>query len=102
MITDVKERQFETAGDMPFNNLQRFDSELSVPQPDKYYGARPDQIDERVRNDLDQGIIPSTSKQHPAGPNSFLEGKGASGRPDVAQRQAMYDGAVGARAMLHL
>lgn len=102
MITGVKDRQFETAGDIPFNNLQRFDPELSVPKPDKYYGARPDQIDERVRNDLDQYIVPSTSKQRPAAPNFFLEGKGASGRPDVAQRQASYDGAVGARAMWQL
>lgn len=31
-----------------------------------------------------------------------MEGKGPEGRAAVAQRQAMFDGAVGARAMHHL
>lgn len=82
--------------------MQKFDPELSVPKPDKYYGARTSQIDERVRGDVDKYIIASKSKHRPAAPNFFLEGKGASRGPDVAQRQAMYDGAVGAQAMLQL
>lgn len=59
MITGVKDRHFETTGDIPFSNLQRFDSELSVPKPDKYFGSGPDQIAERVRKDLEQYMIPS-------------------------------------------
>lgn len=101
-ITGVKDREYETMGETLFNNLAKFDPELSVPKPDKYYGARTSQIDERVRNDLDEYVVPSTSKHRPTAPNYFFEGKGATGRPDVAQRQAMYDGAVGARAMLQL
>lgn len=32
-------------------------------------------------------------------PNFFLKGKSTQGRADVAKRQAIYDGAVGARAI---
>lgn len=102
MITGVKDRQFETTGSIPFNNLQRFDPELSVPKPDKYYSARPGQIDERVRNDRDYYIVHSSRSHRPAAADFFLEDKGASDRPDVAQRQAMYDAAFGEQRMLQL
>jgi hypothetical protein len=101
-ITGSGDKQFETSGDLPFNRLLKFDSELSAPKPDKYYGARPEQINARVRRDLDEFIIPSNRTDLPAAPNFFLEGKSASGRFDVAERQAMYDGAVGARGILQL
>lgn len=45
-------------------------------------------------------IIPSKADtSRPAVPNFFLEGKSSQVRADVARRQAMYDGAVGAGAM---
>ena len=46
--------------------------------------------------------MPSSRQSLPAAPNFLVEGKSASGRPDVAQRQAMYDGAVGARGVHQL
>ncbi|KAF2158771.1 hypothetical protein M409DRAFT_30729 [Zasmidium cellare ATCC 36951] len=101
-ITGLKDKQFYSAGTMPFYRLAKLDPELSAPNPDKYYGARPKQIHERVRDDLDQYIIPSNATSRPAAPNFFLEGKGASGKPDVAHRQAMYDGWAGARGMFKL
>ncbi|KAF2214175.1 hypothetical protein CERZMDRAFT_83547 [Cercospora zeae-maydis SCOH1-5] len=76
--------------------------ERSAPKPDIYYGAKPSQLDRRVRRDLAGYIVPSGRSDLPAAPNFFLEGKSAAGRADVAQNQAMYDGAVGARAMLQL
>ena len=101
-ITGSKDRQFETGGDVKFNNVAKFDPNITVLQPDGYYGAKPAQIDLRVRTDLDEHITPSTSKHLPIAPNFFREDKSAKGRADVAQNQAMHDGAVGARGMLHL
>lgn len=34
-------------------------------------------------------------------PNFSTEGEGSKGRTDVVKRRACYDGAIGARAMLH-
>ena len=101
-ITGSKDRQFETSGDVKFNNLAKFDPDITTLQPDGYDGAKPAQIDLRVRADLDEYIIPCTSKHLPVAPNFFREDKSAKGRADVAQHQAMHDGAVGARGMLHL
>ena len=88
--------------DLPFNNLKPFDKDLSDPKPDVHYGAPPSAIDRRVRSDLGQYIIPTTTTSRPAAPNFFVEGKSAKGRGDVAKNQALHDGAVGARAMHRL
>ena len=101
-ITGSKDKQFETAGDVKFNNLVKFDPNITLLQPDGYYRAKPSQVDLRVRTDLDEYIVPSTSKHLPMAPNFFREDKSAKGRADVAQNQAMHDGAAGARGMLHL
>ncbi|KIW40700.1 uncharacterized protein PV06_07877 [Exophiala oligosperma] len=73
--------------------------EVSDAKPDLYYGAQPSRIDQRVRADLEKYIIPSSTTSRPAAPNFFLEGKSKSGNAYEARNQAMYDGAVGARAM---
>ncbi|KAH9831037.1 hypothetical protein Tdes44962_MAKER08971 [Teratosphaeria destructans] len=91
-----------SAMDVPFNNLQKVHDGLTTPKPDKYYGARPADIHSDVRRDLNRYIIPSTSTTLPAAPNAFFVGKGCGGRADVARRQAMYDGALGACAMHRL
>ncbi|KAK3700528.1 hypothetical protein LTR37_015929 [Vermiconidia calcicola] len=101
-ITGLKEKQFYSAGNIPFYRLAELDPELSAPNPAKYYGAPPKQIHKRVRGELDQYIIPSNATNRPVAPNFFLEGNSASGKPHVAQRQAMYDGWAGARGMHHL
>ena len=102
IIAGSKDNQYETTGDILFNNLKKFDSNISAPKPDRYYGSKTAQLDPSVRRDLGEYIIPSSRTSLPAAPNFFLEGKSASGKPDVAQRQAMYDGAVGARGMFEL
>ncbi|KAK0302528.1 hypothetical protein LTR54_017740 [Friedmanniomyces endolithicus] len=81
---------------------KRNTSKESRPQPDVYYWALPSQIDPLVRRDLAGQIVASRRTDLPAAPNFSFEGKGASGRPDVAQRQAMNNGAYGARGMLGL
>jgi hypothetical protein len=88
---------------LPLGNLKPFDNDLSDPRPDVYHGAALSTIHPRVRADLGPYIIPSTvDTTRPAAPNFFVEGKSAQGRADVAKRQALMDGAMGARAMHQL
>ena len=90
------------AADVPFGHLEPVDKDLVKPEPDIYYGAKPEQVDRRVRDELGKYILPSSDTSLPAVPNYFLEGKSAKGRADVAVRQACYDLAVEARAMYQL
>jgi hypothetical protein len=100
IIAGNEDKRHRPQGDIVFANLKRFDKDLTAPKPDLYYGAQPSAIHQRVRDDLGKYIIPSKADTaHPAVPNFFLEGKSAQGRADAAKNQALYDGAVGARAM---
>lgn len=99
VIAGSQDSQCGVAGDVSFTRLRKFDPELSAAKPDRYYGTKPDQIHPRVRRELAEYIVPSSRSSLPAAPNFFLEGKSSSGRADVAQNQAMYDGAHGGRGM---
>ena len=99
IIAGEGRRRFHSNTDVSFSNLAPIVEDVTVPKPDIYDGARPERIDPRVRHSLDAHIVPSKTKNLPAAPNFFFEGKSASGRADVARRQACYDGAFGARAM---
>jgi len=94
--------KFHKASNTVFNNLVKFAPGIADAKPDGYDGARPVEIDLAVRRDLNGYIIPSTSNELPAAPNHLTEVKGPSGRADVLRRQAMYAGAIGARAMHEL
>lgn len=72
---------------------------LASPEPDLYCGARPEQIDVKVRNHLSGMIEPSDDTTCAAAPNFFLAAKGLEGVPDVLRNQATYQGAIGARAI---
>ncbi|KAI3326805.1 hypothetical protein HD806DRAFT_551881 [Xylariaceae sp. AK1471] len=88
------------AGQVPFKNLKHLTDGSLVPgNPDRYYGARPEQLDREVRTQLNKRIVPSTQHDLPVAPNFFLTVKGPDGSPGVAERQACYDGALGARGM---
>ncbi|KAK1084093.1 hypothetical protein LTR48_005772 [Friedmanniomyces endolithicus] len=93
---------FHKAGNTVFNNLVKFAPGIADAKPDSYDGARPVEIDLAVRRDLNGYIIPSTSNELPAAPNHLTEVKGPSGRADVLRQEAMYAGAIGARAMHEL
>ncbi|KAI1312741.1 hypothetical protein F5Y03DRAFT_407572 [Xylaria venustula] len=82
-----------------FTNLEDLADDLLVPgNPDRYYGARPEQLDRQIRIQLNKHIVPST--QHvPIVPNFFLNVKGPDGTSAVVKRQACYDGALGARGI---
>lgn len=86
-----------------FTNLKPLTNDmLTAAKPDLYYGARPEQLDRRVRDELSGHIIPSTQDDLPIAPNFFLAAKGPDGTAAVARRQACYDGALGARGMQSL
>ncbi len=90
-------------GDVLFTNLTPLTNNmLTAAKPDLYYGARPEQLDRRVRDELSGHIIPSTQDDLPIAPNFFLAAKGPNGTAAVARRQACYDGALGARGMYSL
>lgn len=91
------------AGGIPFGNLDDLTDGTLVPgNPDYYYGARPEQLNRQVRTELSGHIIPSTQDDLPIVPTFFLEGKGPDGSAAVAERQACYDGALGARGIHRL
>ena len=88
------------SGGIPFANLSQLTDGTLVPgNPDIYHGARPEQLDRRVRNELNKLVVPSTQDSLPILPNFFLATKGPDGSLAVAERQACYDGALGARSM---
>ncbi|KAJ2972662.1 hypothetical protein NUW58_g9139 [Xylaria curta] len=91
------------SGRIRFTNLDHLtDGSLVGGNPDRYYGARPEQLDQRVRAELSGHIIPSTQHDLPIVPNFFLAVKGPDGSLAVAERQACYDGALGARGIRSL
>jgi hypothetical protein len=56
-IRDVK----YILGGIPFGNLAYLtDGTFKSDNPDLYYGVRPEQLNRRVREDLNSNIIPST------------------------------------------
>jgi hypothetical protein len=88
------------SGGIPFANLDHLtDGMLKPGNPDIYYGARPEQLTRKVRDEIGGRIIPSTQHDLPIAPNLFLAAKGPDGSLAVAGRQACYDGALGARGM---
>ncbi|KAG9229574.1 hypothetical protein BJ875DRAFT_507856 [Amylocarpus encephaloides] len=91
------------SGGIPFTNLDPLTDSTLVPgNPDRYYGARPEQLNQQTRTELSNQIIPSTQGDLPIAPNFFLTGKGPDGSAAVAGRQASYDGALGARGIQSL
>ncbi|KAF2013444.1 hypothetical protein BU24DRAFT_394246 [Aaosphaeria arxii CBS 175.79] len=88
------------SGGIPFTNLDPLtDGTLKPGNPDVYYGACPELLSRTIRDKLSGKIVPSTQEDLPMVPNLFLAVKGPDGSLDVANRQACYDGALGARGM---
>jgi hypothetical protein len=87
-------------GGIPFRNLDHLTDGTLVPgNPDRYHGARPEQLNRQIRIELNDQIVPSTQHDLPIVPNFFLAAKGPDGSASVAKRQACYDGALGARGV---
>ncbi|EFR02618.1 hypothetical protein MGYG_05616 [Nannizzia gypsea CBS 118893] len=90
-------------GDYLFGNLAPLtDGTLAKAKPDHFFGAHPKKLDEEIREELNDYIIPSTQTSLPMLPNFFLETKGPDGSSAVVTKQACYHGALGARGMHRL
>ncbi|EFQ99615.1 hypothetical protein MGYG_02628 [Nannizzia gypsea CBS 118893] len=86
--------------DYPFTNLAPLtDKTLANAKPDHFFGARPEQLESQIREELSSYIVPSSQDSLPILPNFFLETKGPDGSLAVATRQACYHGALGARGI---
>lgn len=72
------------------------------PKPNYYEGARPEQLNRKIRTELGGYVVLSTNHCALIVPNFFTQGKGPSGNMAVADRQACYEGAMGARAIQRL
>ncbi|KZF24836.1 hypothetical protein L228DRAFT_265348 [Xylona heveae TC161] len=98
-ITGREDDRLNGAGSR-FSNLDRLtDLALASASPDSYYGARPEQLDKQVRARLSKLVVPTTQADLPIVPNFFLEVKGPDGSDRVALNQAVYNEALGARAI---
>ena len=103
VISSTDQDNHFSARNTNFGNLDPLTDGSIVPaNPDLYYGARPEQLDRRIRDKLSGHIIPSTMQDKPMAPNFYLETKGPDGSSAVAKRQACYNGAIGARALQSL
>lgn len=88
------------SGGIPLTNLAPLTNGVLKPgNPDIYHGARPEQLDRRVRDEISDQVVPTTQDDLPIVPNFFLAAKGPDGIPSVGGRQVAYDGALGARGM---
>lgn len=83
-----------------------FDNLLSWPvhtikevKPDSYDGSEPSDLRLEIREMLSKSIEPSTDKSRPILANCFQAGKGPKGDPCILRRQALRDGAEGARGI---
>ena len=87
------------SGNVLFTNLLPLtDGTLTAPKPDTYHGSRPEDLNLKIRNELQGLIVPSKHTDLPMLPNFFAVAKGPYGTQGVAETQARYDGAIGARA----
>jgi hypothetical protein len=85
---------------LPFTSMMSMTGGATVKAvPDFFDGAHPGTVDKAVRDDLSQVIVPTKHAGVPVAPNFFLEAKAPSGGVDVVLRQALHNGAIGARAM---
>lgn len=83
-----------------FTNLASITERTAVnPVANIFDGAHPDDVNKKVRKDLNKIIIPSKEAGVLIAPNFFLEARSSYARPMVAGRQLMLNGAHGAHAM---
>ena len=89
------------SGEIPFTNLAPLttDETLVPGNPDFYHGARPEQLDRRIRDELGRFVVPSTQHDLPIVPNHVTAAKGPDGSAAIAKRQAMFDIYFGGRAI---
>ena len=86
-----------------FTNLKDLtDGSITKAQPDFYDGARPEDLNKQIREELGPYIVPSTNTAAPCLANFCTECKGLDGSAPVCKLQATYDGVVCERGMIEL
>lgn len=83
-----------------FNNLKPLDNKFAAATPDFYDGSLSENLDPRVRNDLEDLIVPCKDFSSTLLPNFFLEMNGSKGDAESLILQLTRDLVCGARAML--
>lgn len=78
------------------------DGTYPTPKPDFYDGARPEQLERKILEELSGLVVPSRREDYPIAPNFFMEAKGPEGNQSLADRQIYYDLAAGERAQAAL
>ncbi|KAL7925938.1 hypothetical protein ACQKWADRAFT_329002 [Trichoderma austrokoningii] len=100
LIAGSRKNTIPNEGHISFMNLDPITEYTTVnPVPNFFDGARPGDLDRKVREDLDKIIIPTEKADVPIAPNFFLEVKSSRGTIQVADGQAVLDGAYGAIIM---
>ncbi|MCJ1464225.1 hypothetical protein MMC07_002838 [Pseudocyphellaria aurata] len=86
-----------------FGNLEDLtDGSITKAKPDCYDGSLPANLDSQIRKELGPYILPSTNTTAPCLPNFFIEGTRPDKYFDKCKRQALYNGALGARGIARL
>lgn len=94
------DRSIRNSSDILFCNLTSLtDNKTVIPKPDFFDGAPLLSLDRQLEQDLGTTIIPNKKWGCPVASNFSLEVKSATGAPIVVARQAMLNGAYGARSM---
>lgn len=66
IIAGEGRKKYRSITDASFNNMSPILEDITAPKPDIYDGARPEQIDPRVRHSLGSHIMPSKKTNIPA------------------------------------
>lgn len=88
-------------GPFQLSQLHPLTPDQIVPgNPDRAYGSRPEKLDRAARHDPEiQDLILPNPAQDILCPNFIVHVKGPGGSQEVADVQAVYDGALAARGM---
>ncbi|GAB1729058.1 hypothetical protein NU195Hw_Modified_127t1 [Hortaea werneckii] len=84
------------------NSVTTTNGTYPTPKPDFYDGARPEQLERKILEELSGLVVPSRREDYPIAPNFFMEAKGPEGNQSLADRQIYYDLAAGERAQAAL
>ncbi|KAL8690990.1 MAG: hypothetical protein Q9224_004276 [Gallowayella concinna] len=88
--------------EIEFNNMNTLTEYTKKVKPDYYDGSKPSELAGSIRTKLKAYIVPSTNDARPLLPNFSFEVKGPTGDLNCLNRQALHNGALGARAVHEL
>lgn len=94
------DNDFYTSGGHEFSNLKDLtDGSIAGASPDLYDGAYSSDVNPEILKELDSFINPLKPRATPMVPNFFAELKDPDSIKRIAEQEARYAGAIGARAI---